>query len=222
MSAQRGSRVTGYLCWLAFCALAVAQVGRVETVGPPPAAEVSPDVLAALQKDGYRVALADGTLVAEVWLRALVPSQANSGESGVLYDQLAQSTFLGVIHFPAHTSDYRGQSIAAGFYTLRYALMPSDGSHLGAAPSRDFLLLSPAAADADPKATLKPAALNALSSQAAGSKHPAPLSLIECSEGKPARLGKDDQERLVFSASVKLSNGSELPFALVVKGVAAQ
>jgi len=194
----------------------------VETIGPPQDSSVSAAVAAALQKEGYRLKLENGSVAAELWLRAAVPVQAKHESSGIVYDQIGESILIGVLRFPTPSTDYRGQAIRAGFYTLRYALMPNDGNHLGAAPDRDFLLLSPAAADADPKAVFKTAELLALSRQASGSKHPAPLSLVECANAKPARLEKDEQEHLVFSTSIHLENGSDLPIAVVVKGVAAQ
>jgi hypothetical protein len=207
---------------LAIALAAVAQTGQVEAIGLPEDASVSAAMRGVLQKSGSRLKGEDGTVLAELWLREGLPVQAAKETSGVIYDQIAESTLVGVIHFPGAFTDYRGQAIAAGFYTLRYALMPSDGNHLGAAPERDFLLLSPAGADADPKAPLKISEVMALSRQASGAKHPSPMSLVECSEGKPARLGKDDQERIVFSGALKLATGAELPFGLVVKGVAAQ
>ena len=97
----------------------------------------------------------------------------------MVYPQLAESTLVGVLHYPKGGSDYRGQTISAGFYTLRYELMPSDANHLGAAPNRDFLLLVPAASDADPNAVFKFPDLVALSEKATGTRHPGPLSLVQ-------------------------------------------
>ena len=39
------------------------------------------------------------------------------------------------------SSDIRGKVVKPGVYTLRYALQPQNGDHLGAAPNREFLLL---------------------------------------------------------------------------------
>ena len=58
---------------------------------------------------------------------------------------------VGLVRFPENGSDYREQHIPAGVYTLRYGLHPEDGDHMGVAPARDFVLLTPAAAD--PEAT---------------------------------------------------------------------
>ena len=128
---------------------------------------------------------------------------------------------MGVIRFLQPAADFRGQRIPAGFYTLRYELIPNDGNHLGVAPNRDFLLLVPAASDADPKAQFKFEELVALSREATGTKHPGPLNLAQA-DGTvtAAAVSKDDQDHWIFSAPVKLASGDEIPIALVVKGKA--
>jgi two-component sensor histidine kinase len=137
----------------------------------------------------------------------------------VLYPQLAESTLVGVLHYPKGGSDYRGQTISAGFYTLRYGLMPSDANHLGAAPNRDFLLLVPAASDADPNAVFKFPDLVALSEKATGTRHPGSLSLVQSDGGTTVAVSKDDQDHWTFSAPMELSTGEKPSFAVVVKGI---
>ena len=85
-----------------------------------------------------------------------------------IFGQIAEGTLVGVINFPANTSDFRGQGIKAGFYTLRYALILQDGNHLGVSPARDFFLICPAADDKDPNAAMKMEDLLKLSRAAAG------------------------------------------------------
>jgi len=132
-----------------------AQEGKVEDLGPLSDTAVPEAVRQTLDSKGYRVLLDDGSPVCELWIRKSVPAQPKKDSQEVIYSQLAESTLVGVLRFPKTGNDFRGQPIAAGFYTLRYALIPNDGNHLGVSPNRDFLLLVPAASDADPKATLK-------------------------------------------------------------------
>lgn len=207
------------LCSL-FTGICVAQGGKVEVVGPPDST-VPEAVRNALDTKGYRVKLDDGTTACEIWLRKSVPGAAKKNSSDALYWQLAESTLVGLISFPQATTDYRGEAVKAGAYTLRYELMPNDGNHLGVAPNRDFLLLVPAASDADPGATFKFEELVSLSRKATGTRHPGPLSLVQAGGGAPA-VSKDDEEHWVFTASLKLASGEDLPFALVVKGTAPQ
>jgi hypothetical protein len=82
-----------------------------------------------------------------------------------------------VISFPSKGEDRRGQTINPGLYTLRYSNFPVDGAHQGAAPQRDFALMSPIADDPDPNSTPGFEALVKLSGKASGSPHPAVLSL---------------------------------------------
>src|SRR5207253_5746935 len=200
-----------------------AQNGKVETIGLPPEPDLLQSVRQVLEPKGYRVALDDGSVACELWLRKSVPSQPKKDVQGAIYTELGESTLVGVLHFPQASTDYRGQAIPAGFYTLRYELMPNDGNHLGAAPSRDFLLLVPAGSDPDPNATSKFQELVALSRGATKTKHPGVLSLVQPPGGGPVPAAyKDDQDHWIFSAGMKLSSGEELPFALVVKGTAQQ
>jgi len=202
-------------------AVCSAQTGKVEKIGPLTDAAVPEAVRQTLDPAGYRVSLDDGTTFCELWLRKRVPAQPKKDAADVVYPQLAESTLVGILHFPKGGSDYRGQTISAGFYTLRYELIPSDGNHLGAASNRDFLLLVPAASDADPNALFKFPDLVALSQKATGTGHPGPLSLVQPdNSGSAPAVSKDDQDHWTFSASMELSN--KISFALVVKGTAQQ
>jgi len=201
-------------CW--------AQAGKVESIGPLTEAAVPEAVRAALIAKGYRFTPDDANATIEIWYRKEVPAQPKGASSSAVYDRLTPSALVGVLHCTKASSDFRGQSVAAGFYTLRAALMPDDGNHLGVAPSRDFLLLVPAAVDPGPEATPKFADLVALSRQASGTKHPAPLSLVAAEGGAIPSATKDDEGHVVFTAPVHLSSGEDLPVSLIVKGTAPQ
>lgn len=208
---------------LTFAALGVGQTGKVETLPGLSEKSVSEAVRQALDAKGYKVLLDDGSNACELWLRRAVPAQTKKDAQGVAYPQLAESILVGVLHFSQASTDYRGQAIPAGYYTLRYELLPNDGNHLGAAPNRDFLLLIPADSDGDPAATFSSQELVNLSRKANGTKHPAPLSLVQPdSSGTAPAVSKDDQDHWTFSGGLKLASGEEIPFALVVKGTAQQ
>jgi len=211
---------TGFI--LIFSLVSAAQSGKVESVGPLTNSAVPEAVRKVLESEGYRLTLDESAPSCELWIRKSVPAQAKKDAEGVAYPQLAESTMVGVAYFPQAAADFRGHRIPAGYYTLRYELMPNDGNHLGAAPNRDFLLLVPAASDADPSATFKFQDLVTMSAATAGTKHPSPLSLASADSGTSATVSKDDQDHWIFSASMKLASGEGLPFALVVKGTAQQ
>ena len=199
-----------------------AQAGKVEPLGPLTESSVPVAVRSAVSAKGYRIAPDDATPAIEIWYGKDVPAQPKAASTSAVYDRLTPSALVGVLHFTKTSTDFRGQSVAAGFYTLRAALMPDDGNHLGVAPSRDFLLLVPAAADPGPDAVPKFVDLVALSRQASGTKHPAPLSLVPAEGGTAPSVTKDDEGHVIFAAPVHLTSGEDLPVALIVKGTAPQ
>jgi hypothetical protein len=203
--------------------LCAAQTGKVESIGPLTDSSVPGAVRQTLDAKGYRLTLDEPEPACELWIRKSVPALPKKDIEGLAYPQLAESTLVGVIRFSQPAADFRGQRIRAGFYTLRYELIPNDGNHLGVAPNRDFLLLVPAASDSDPKAKFKFEELVALSREATGTKHPGPLSLAQA-DGMvtAAAVSKDDQDHWIFSVPVKLASGDEIPIALVVRGRAQQ
>ena len=207
---------------LLLSAYGFAQAGKVESSDALNDSSVPEAIRQVLVPKGYRILPDANSPVLEIWYRKQVPAQPKNASSDAIYDWLAESTFLGVIHFSQPWQDYRAQTVPAGFYTLRYALMPNDGNHLGVAPGRDFLLLIPAKADPGPEKILKFHELVAFSRQASGTKHPAPLSLVPPEGGATPATSKDGEGDIVFTTQVHLSSGEEMPLALIVKGTAPQ
>ncbi len=205
---------------IALVSAAAGGTARIERIDRPSNASVNSAVGDVLDSKGYRLVLPDGSTVCEVWLRQNIPSSGAKEAEGVLFPEIGPSTLVGVISFPAAATDFRGQPIKAGFYNLRYELLPNDGNHLGVAPSRDFVLLVPSASDPDPAAQFKFEELVNLSRKATGTNHPAPLSLVQADSTIPG-LSHDDQDHWVFSVRVSVS-GEEIPIGLVVKGTAQQ
>jgi len=218
----RKRSVVDCLIFLLFSTLlGMAQAGKVETIAGPADASIPQTVKDVLDTKGYRVSLDDGGVACEIWLRRTVPAQSKKDVAGALYPQLAESTMLGIISFLHDATDYRGQPVKPGIYTLRYELIPNDGNHLGVAPNRDFALLVPVTSDPDPNATFKFDELVNLSRKTTGTRHPAPLNLPQAG-GAAGTVAKDDEDHWIMSAEVKLASGESLPFALVVKGTAPQ
>jgi len=207
---------------LLFADCVFAQGGRVEMIGPLTEPSVPESVRRALEPRGYRVLQADGRIVCDVWFRAAIPLRAGrAAEPDGVYAGLEESTLVGVIVFPQPTTDYRGQAIKAGAYTLRYALYPADGNHMGIAPNRDFLLLVPADLDRDVAARYSFEELVKLSAKAAGTNHPAGLSLRSAAGYTTIPTVVELASRYtLLVASAKTATGGELTLALIVKGVA--
>ena len=202
--------------------LAAAQNGKVESTGPLTDSAVPEKVRESLNDKGYRLTLDDPKPACELWLRKSIPAAPKKGPEAAAYPQLAESTLVGVVHFFQAAADFRGHQIPAGFYTLRYSLIPDDGNHLGVSPNPDFLLLTPAQSDSDPSAAFKFQELVTMSARTGGTKHPSPLSLPPADKPSTGTIARDDQDHWIFSASLKLASGEEIPFALIVKGIAQQ
>jgi hypothetical protein len=190
---------------------------KIEPVASVPS-DVPKALQDALQQQGTRV-VGDKGAVCEVWVGKAIAQ--GTGNPDAVYPGLGVGTLVGVLHFPAAGSDFRGQTIKPGYYTLRYALLPQDGNHMGVNPYRDFLLLSPVTADTQIDKPLPLPDLLKLGRQASGTNHPAVMSLVPTLQGATfPSLGKDDQGHTVLQ--VKLGTaGGDLPIALVVVGQAA-
>ncbi len=159
---------------------------------------------------------------AELWLHKALAGAAKPPAGDVLYSGLAQGTFLGVWRFVTKGFDFRGQSIKPGLYTMRYALMPADGNHMGAAQYRDFILLVPLAADSDPAAQPSFAEVVTLSRKASGTGHPAVFPLAAPESVADPALAKDYDENWILKTRISTKSGEPLPVAIAVFGRAEQ
>lgn len=203
------------LAILLLATICVAQ--KAETTGKP-AADLPAAVSAAIRSNGIRVLDKDGSALVSLWSAKTVATTKKDVE-GANYPQLNLSSFVGVITFEADGKDFRGQPIPKGTYTLRYALLPNDGNHMGVAPNRDFLLLLPLT-DSDPATTYTEKQLYRASSKVAGGAHPTVLSLVT-DEGKAGTATVSTEGFVILHLSLTTSDG-DLPVALVVKGSAQQ
>jgi hypothetical protein len=174
----------------------------------------------ALEPSGSRVSLVDGAYC-DIWLRAGVPSGKTEAQ-GAVYTSLGESTLIGVIVFARATTDFRGQPLKPGAYTLRYGLHPTDGNHLGISPVRDFLVLIPVAGDQNPDARFKFEELMKMSSKASGTNHPAVISMVMSEAPTAPKVNANEHGQVVFSSKMKTQTGPEAPIAFIIKGIAEQ
>ena len=201
------------ICAVVFGGLAsvMAAAQKVERIGTPPAS-LTNAVRLALEDKGYRVTL-DGGWSAEFWFAKQLKTETKDAP-GALYPELTNGEFVGVVSLTQAMTDYRGQSIAAGSYTLRYQMLPQDGNHLGVAPNPDFLLTVPAASDSQPEQNLPYKKLVGLSAKSTGSNHPGVIALESAEVA--GSVVKAERE-VVFSVAV---DGKKL--GIVVKGTAGE
>ncbi len=178
-----GLAVVALLC---LSSAAAAQDYKAAAGSAPAPPEISAPVRALLSPASISVTGPSGPLC-EIWLRAAVPAAAQPATAlGVTYGQLVDGSIVGAIHFDSPVKDFRSQTVQPGTYVLRYALQPVDGNHQGVSDYRDFLLLTPAAADTA-AANLADNELYILSRKASGAGHPSVWSLVPA-DGAPASL----------------------------------
>ena len=97
------------------------------------------------------VQLLDGEKpVYEFWFSAEIPLPSKSASPAKALDAVKQATLLGAVSVSKAGRDYRDDELAAGVYTMRFALQPQDGNHLGTSEFDYFLVLVPAKFDATP------------------------------------------------------------------------
>jgi hypothetical protein len=157
--------------------LAGAEPQLAKTEAAPPET-VSAGIQQVLGAGALQVT-ADGKTLAEFWIRSDVPvMESPSDELGVSFGQLAQGVLLGVVRLGDSWSDYKENPISAGVYTLRYAVMPADGNHMGVALYRDFLLLIPVSDDTTVDVSWDSDELVGMSLGSTGNPHPAVLALF--------------------------------------------
>ncbi len=181
-------------------------------VSIPP--ELAPPVTAALSTDV--VTVTTGTTKLEFWWAKSLPLR--EGATGApSWADVPDGSLVGALRLGANWSDIRGYTVRPGVYTLRFALQPQNGDHMGISPNREFLLPAPAADDL----TLDPVGYDgavALARKTSRRAHPAAISIDPpTSPGRPLSAATNDVGHHVVIVSVPTSAGS-LTFGLVVDG----
>jgi hypothetical protein len=186
---------------------------KSEPAGAPPA-DLAPAISQALQQQGTKITTGSGAVFCEVWFRTALPSGPKPADQTVTLS-VPQGALVGVIRFPSQGADRRGQTIKPGVYTLRYSLMPVSGDHQGAAPQRDFVLMTPAANDKDPSTTPDFDALVAMSRKASGTPHAGVLSLWAAGASDPLGFAKQGENDWVLTLKI-----GDIPVSIILVGKA--
>jgi hypothetical protein len=191
----------------------LAQDYKMEPAGAPPA-DLPAAFASLMSPQGYKISGPSG-VYCEIWFRKSLPSGQKSKEDSVAFPTIPHGSLVGAIRFPGAAADRRGQQLKPGTYTLRYSNYPVNGDHLGVAPQRDFLVLTPAAEDKDPNTTPAFDDLMAMSKKASGTPHPAVLSMEPPGGGSVPGIAKEGDHD--WALSVKIG---DMPFALILIGKA--
>jgi hypothetical protein len=179
-------------------------------------AGVAADFSSVLEKQGSKLMKGSKEL-GEFWFRAAMPPAAKSSEPNATMNMLPHGTLLGVVRFDDKHADRRGQQIKPGVYTLRYSYFPENGDHQGAAPQRDFMLLTPIALDKDPNATPNFETVVDWSRKASGTPHPCVLSFWkeDAKNFKGTKLEAAGEHDFVLTHKI-----GDQPFSIILVGKA--
>jgi hypothetical protein len=187
-------------------ALLLAIAPAVTPLTDKPAAELAAGIASALVPVA-KVAIGEATL--DIWLAKTIQG------GGADWSAVDSGTLVGAIRVSGAFKEIRGKVVKPGVYTLRYGLQPQNGDHLGISQFREFVLLSPAAIDTDPK-VLGFDGVVALSKEVIGTAHPASLSLDppQDAPGAPLAVYKNElgHEGVVFQIG-------STKFGLIVSGL---
>lgn len=199
-------------CLLVAFAPIIGAQPKVSSLAEKPPSALAPAIASTLQASGVKAIVGAATL--DFWW-TLSASGDGSGWSNV-----ESGALVGAMRVTGPFKEVRGKVVAPGVYTLRYGLQPQNGDHLGISPFREFLVLSPAAADTDPK-VLGFDGVVALSKQVIGTSHPAALSLDppEDAPGAVFSTYKNDSGHDGIVFEVPRAPAGTLKFGLIVSGV---
>ncbi len=182
---------------------------------------MSKEVAAVVQAQGHRIA-GDGGPVCSVWFAKEVPTKANFKPTLNVKYPFAPGELIGVLHVQAKSkfTDFRGQEMKTGVYTLRYGQQPEDGNHVGTSDLADFLLAIPAAADSDPKPIGGFDDLTKRSAKSAGATHPAIFSLLPVDKpaNKPTLTHDGGKDHTMLSTVLSAKGGTRIALRMVVIG----
>ena len=141
-----------------------------------PPKEFDASIRAKLQSKAIQ--LLDGEKpVYEFWFGTELPLSAKPASAAKALDALMPATLLGAVAVARDQRDYRDDELHTGVYTMRFALQPQDGNHLGTSEFNYFAVLTSVKIDnkldgiADYKTLVK------ASSKETSTDHPVILSL---------------------------------------------
>lgn len=174
--------------------------------------DVPEGVKALVKSEGISVKNPEGKVTAEYWVREKPFEGEPTNGFGIRMETIPEGALIALVNFPDGDSDYREQSIPAGMYTVRFALHPEDGNHMGVASSRDFAVLTPLADDTEPAKNI-PYAEMIVMTKKVGNPHPTIVRLEMAETSDTPNLWQSDEEHWVLDLTVV-----EEPVGFVVHG----
>jgi hypothetical protein len=190
----------------------------VSSLDEAPPADVPEAIRKELSDSGLRVTRDEKPML-DLWFRKTIPSDKPKEELDYKFGAIKTGTLVGVARFHIETTDSRELAVKPGLYTLRYAVQPQDGDHLGAAPTRDFLLLCRTADESSADVVLAGELLKR-SAKVNGTRHPATMWLAKPADGAdklPMVRHDEDAARHHLDCEAASTNGP-LRFSILIAG----
>lgn len=189
----------------------------LKTADTPAPTELSAPIRSLLAPQSLQVLDPKGEVYCEIWFRKSIPVKATEQQvkNGLTYQEIPETTLIGAIRFPQEGRDYRKQKVKAGVYTLRFALQPQDGDHMGTAAHPEFCLIVAAEKDTKPD-LLEPKQLQELSAKTMGGSHPGPLLLFPAGKADAAaKLADQGTGHWVIKQVLQAeANGKPVPLGI--------
>ena len=208
------------ICFLTAAANATHKLQAVKTDSEG----VSKKIADLLEPTGYRIMGPKGAICDVSLVKSLAVRPGFKPALNVKYP-FTSGQLIGVLRVSKNASftDFRGQELKAGVYTLRYGIQPEDGNHIGTSEVYDFLLALPAKIDQDPKPLNLLDEFHERSAKSAGSTHPAIFSLLPAEKRAEAASLSHDEDHdfwiLNVTGSGKEKNKSvKIPIRIIVLG----
>jgi hypothetical protein len=188
----------------------------------PPPKEIDPAIQKLLQPKAIQLSEEDQPSF-QFWLVKELPLQSKPSSPAKALDGVKQAALLGVVSVPKAQRDYRDDEIAAGVYTMRFALQPQDGNHLGSSEFLYFGVLTRAKLDTKPDGITDYKSLVKTSSKETSTDHPVILSLRPASsdKGDAPQLAEPAPEHKSVRVKVPAAAGGEktaIAFEIVYEG----
>jgi len=195
---------------------------KLKTADLPPPKSVDASIQKLLQPKAVQLVGGDKPAF-QFWLVNELPLQSKPASTAKALDAVKQATLIGVVAVSSAQRDYRDDELAAGVYTMRFALQPQDGNHLGSAEFPCFAALTPAKLDTKPGGITDYKTLVKASSKETSTDHPVILSLRPASSdaGETPQLVEPAPEHKSVRVKVPASAGGEktsIAFEIVYEG----
>ena len=204
----------------AACAPAAELVVRVKDQPPPK--ELDASIAGRLQPKAVQVLAGDQRLF-EFWFVEQLPLGAKPASPAKALETIKQPALLGAVSVGKGRRDYRDDDIAPGVYTMRLAIQPNDGNHLGTSEFSWFSALIPARLDTKPDGIADYKSMVKASSKETTTDHPVILSLrpASSSDGALPQLSEPAPEHRSVRVQVPAKAGEEttsVVFEVVIEG----